>query len=93
MNYVLNTGCGDFLNAEDAKITQKTQKKTEKRIPKSLRLGFSKAFFIFNCLFVFVSIFVSIFDSLSVFLLRPLRNLCALCVQKSPSSSRVASPL
>jgi hypothetical protein len=91
MNYVLNTGYGDFLNAEGAKASPRAQKKTGERIPnfgKKVILEISLSFnFVFN------------FEFLSVFLLRSLRNLRALCVQKlpfpssSPSTARAASNL
>ncbi len=93
MNYVLNTGCGDFLNAKGAKVSQRAQKKMEKRIPKILRELFVETSLILNSVFFFVFNFVFFF----VFFLRSLRNLRALCVQKlplpSPSSLRAASPL
>jgi hypothetical protein len=89
MNYALNTGCGDFLNAEGAKVSQRAQKKMEKRIPKNSENIFLRNFPMLN--------FVFSFDFSFVFLLRSLRNLRALCVQKlpsfSPSSLRAASPL
>jgi hypothetical protein len=79
MNYVLNTEYG-HPDAEDEKVTQRTQKG---------RKGIQSYFLIaFNFSENFVSIFVSIFG----FLLRPLRNFCVLCVRKfSPSSPRAAS--
>jgi hypothetical protein len=89
MNYVLNTGGGDFLNAEGAKVSQRAQKKMEKRIPKFLEVIFFKVFSLSN--------FDFYFDFFFVFLLRSLRNLRALCVQKlpfpSPSTVRAASNL
>jgi hypothetical protein len=99
MNYALHTGCGDFLNAEGAKVSQRAQKKMEKGIPKILkRLSTGillKLNFVFNFSFFFVFNFVFFF----VFFLRSLRNLRALCVQKlpfpssSPSTVRAASNL
>jgi hypothetical protein len=89
MNYVLNTGYGDFLNAEGAKVSQRAQKKKEKGIPKFLRKLSAGIFLRLNFVFYFVFFFV--------FFLRSLRNLRVLCVQKlpvpslSPSSHRAAS--
>jgi hypothetical protein len=89
MNYVLNTECGDFLNAEGAKVSQRAQKKIEKRIPKFFKTTFIKGCFEFNLNF-FLDFFL-------VSLLRSLRNLRALCVQKlplpSPSSLKTANIL
>ena len=91
MSYALNTRCGDFLNAEGAKDSQRAQKKMEKRIPNFLKEMFIKVFSIFNFGFHFDFFFVSF--------LRSLRNLRALCVQKlpfpssSPSTVRAASNL
>jgi hypothetical protein len=77
MNYLLNTEYGQ-PDAEDAKVTQRTQKKTKKKIPKFLKLFSNRIFFEFNL----------------VFLLRPLRNFCVLCVRKFiPSPIRAASTL
>jgi hypothetical protein len=79
MKYVLNTGCG-HPDAEDAKVTQRTQK-GRKGIQSYFLIAFN---FSENLVFIFVSIFG--------FLLRPLRNFCVLCVQKfSPSPLRAAS--
>jgi hypothetical protein len=93
MNYVLNTGCGDFLNAEGAKVSQRAQKKMEKGIPKFVKTIFAKECFKFNFDFN-LNLILNFFF---VFLLRSLRNLRALCVQKlpfsSPSSQRAASTL
>jgi hypothetical protein len=79
MNYVLNTGCGEFLNAEGAKVSQRAQKKIEKRIPEIFKTNFIKSCFKFNLNF-FLDFFL-------VSLLRFLRNLRALCVQKLPLPS------
>jgi hypothetical protein len=83
VNYLLNTGCGGFLNAEGTKVTQRTQNKTEKKIQEKFKVIVLRLFFEIN------------FESILVFLLRPLRNLRALCVQKFPypSSSRAANTL
>jgi hypothetical protein len=91
MNYALNTECGEFLNAEGAKVSQRAQKKTEKKIPKFFKAIFTKACLKFNFDFN-LNFFLNFFF---VSFLRSLRNLRALCVQKlpSPSSLRVASPL
>jgi hypothetical protein len=99
MIYVLNTACGDFLNAEGAKVTQRAQKKMEKRIPKFLREIFTGIFLTINSVFNFSFSFVFNFVFFFVFFLRSLRNLRALCVQilplpcTSPSSLRAASTL
>ena len=93
MNYDLNTNTAGGLleyglpeyglpDAEDAKVTQRTQKKTKKENVKSgktlIQIGNAE-----KQILVFFSP-----------LLRPLRNFCVLCVRKfSPSSLRAASPL
>ncbi len=89
MNYAVNTRCGDFLNAEGAKVSQRAQKKMEKRIPNFLEEIIYKNISRFN--------FGFHFDFSFVFFLRSLRNLRALCVQKisslSFSTASAATPL
>jgi hypothetical protein len=82
----VNTGCGHpecgHPDAEDAKVTQRTQKGR-----KEYQNFLFKIFALRTQLAVF-------FDFFFGFLLRPLRNFCVLCVRKfSPSSLRAASTI
>ncbi len=88
MNYVLNSNTESGQpeygqpDAEDAKVTQRTQK-GRKGIQNYFWTSFS---FFMN----FATLVVSIFG----FLLRSLRNFCVLCVRKFPPSSlRAASTI
>ncbi len=91
MKYALNTNTESGQpDAEDAKVTQRTQKGRKEIQNYFLRIFF----FCINFAILFVSISSFLFVLIFGFLLRPLRNFCVLCVRKfSPSSLRAASPL
>ncbi len=76
MKYFLNTEYGQ-PDAEDAKVTQRTQKEYQINFKNSVEAISQNNFSYF---FLYL-------------LLRPLRNLCVLCVQNLPYSFRTASPL
>jgi hypothetical protein len=75
MNYVVNTNTeSGHPDAEDAKVTQRTQKG---------RKEYQNFLFNIFVLFKYCATFFAFFFG---FLLRPLRNFCVLCVRKfSPS--------
>jgi hypothetical protein len=85
-------GEGIFLNAEGAKVTQRTQKGDTERIPKGEK---EEKFIKFKIQKIHSKLQILFLNSLVLFLyflfLRPLRNLRALCVQKIPAPSPVPS--